>query len=296
MEEAEDGNWVTDESGAEAEDEEETSLEDKLKLEQLRSKALESRLRALNRKHSRSSRSGASSSKKLQKKKKKSQRSSSPSSSLSLSSSSCSSSSSEEDLSDSDGKGLKKSKFRVESYEDQYVLNSRLLSRLRRVKSSSAHGSRKTRQLVEKCISSLRERQEWLAIADEYGYETAKAYSGDGNLLAALDKKKRKRLQTSLEVSGGGVRKRRYAKPAFARRGAPANKSTAARTHSVWPNHMVQQPFLGGSASYAAGWAPGQAAGPQHSQQQQQPSVKLCHACQQPGHFVANCPQRKLQR
>eukprot|EP00117_Sycon_ciliatum_P006620 scpid78546/ scgid10086/ len=155
--------------------------------------------------------------------------------------------------------------WKTTSYAKQFALNEELLDIIASMKSKS---KRKRRRAAKKGERVLRERQEWLVVAENHGHQVATAFQG-GNLLMDLvtGSKKQKRLQAAIQAEG-------------------VKKKAAGGVRSLGSVDANVQ------AGQGMGIPPRPHPGPiQHMPGNFRPPP-VCHRCGQPGHFVRVCTQQ----
>ena len=90
--------------------------------------------------------------------------------------------------------------WKTTSYAKQFELNAELLDLLHDVRSAK---SKKRRKAAKKGERLLKERQEWLVIAEKHGHQVATSFQEGDQLMALVGgAKKQKRLQAAIQAEG----------------------------------------------------------------------------------------------
>ena len=154
--------------------------------------------------------------------------------------------------------------WKTTSYAKQFELNAELLDLLHDVR--SAKSKKRRRKAAKKGERLLKERQEWLVIAEKHGHQVATSFQEGDQLMALVGgAKKQKRLQAAIQAEGskkkvaGVVRGPTMPNPIHTMQGAVMPLS-----HPPLAMHAPMGNFRSG----------------------------VCHRCGQPGHYVKFCPQR----
>ena len=190
-------------------------------------------------------------------------RSSSPSSSSRSSSSDSSSSPerrrrSKRRRSSSGNRSSSKKQWKNPSYGHQYAVNRKVLKLIGKARKTSSRQKAKTSMLKGERV--LKERQEWLMIAEHYGANAASHYEEGGELLELVSSSgKKKRLMAALQAEGTRVRLAEQTR----QKPQPSD------------SHAVQSMPANFSSSVAQ-------------------KNKACHLCGQVGHFIRFCPHSQV--